>query len=165
MSTPKRYKLITKLAAIVLFVLALIMLIATIGIVYEINDYLEYYNYYQWEIIGDAVEVQEDGKYLITLEIKNTGAYQADIHNNTFQIEYGNGNMLENLMTPYPDGYLYDTLNYALLPAGQTIKHQILIAPPNGTSSVRISYNGESYNIIDALDKEWEYSFYTVKLK
>ncbi|MBP1561298.1 MAG: hypothetical protein J6C96_08670 [Oscillospiraceae bacterium] len=154
----------SKAAAVILFIIAVISLFSTLGIIAEMKDMAKYDNYYAWEIVGASSEKQEDGRFLITLDIKNTSSYQTQIRNNTINIEYGNGKRLENQMPVYPDGYLYDSLNYILIPAGQTVKHSLLIDPPQDVNTVRLTYFGHSYDRSKLLDENRDYLTYSVKL-
>ncbi|MGN0675670.1 MAG: hypothetical protein ACI4KG_07945 [Oscillospiraceae bacterium] len=154
----------SKIIAVILMIIAFIVLFSTFGIVADIKNMAKYDNYYDWEIVGASSEKQDDGKFLITLEIKNTSSYQTQIRNNTINIEYGNGNRLDNEIPVYPDGYMYESLNYIMLPAGQTIKHQLLIEPPKDVNVVRLTYLGTSYNKSEALGENYDYKTYSVKL-
>ena len=165
MSTPKRYGIFSKIAAVFLFGFTLFMLIGVLSIMSGMKDGLaQYANYYHYEIVGDTVEKQDDGTYLITAEIKNTSAYMANIDTRNIRIEYGKGTSIDNLMPTYPDTQICDSLKYITIPAGQTVKQQILISPPEGTKIVRLCYNGDSYERREAFNEEWEYTYYTVNL-
>ncbi len=154
----------SKIIAVILMIIAFIVLLSTFGIVADMKNMTKYDNYYDWEIVGASSERQDDGKFLITLDIKNTSSYQTQIRNNTINIEYGNGSRLDNEMPVYPDGYMYESLNYIMLPAGQTIKHQLLIEPPKDVNIVRLTYLGTSYNKSEALGEDYEHKTYSVKL-
>lgn len=161
----KRYNIFVKLIAIALFILAIIMVWGTILIVGEINVFSSFDSYYEWEITGHTLEKLDDRKYELTLDVKNISAYDAYIDKYTLKLEYGNSNYIDYPNVPYTEGYFYDTLNEALIPPGETIKHSITFEAPEGLRSFRIRYVGESYRLSEARGNEDNYKYYDVDLK
>lgn len=64
----------------------------------------------------------------------------------------------------YPNGGFYDVLKYPIIPAGQTVKYQMLVSLPEGTSTVRLDYGGIAYDLKDILGEN-ENQVYTLKLQ
>ncbi|MBQ3161806.1 MAG: hypothetical protein IJC04_06730 [Oscillospiraceae bacterium] len=161
----KRYNIFVKLIAIALFILVLIMVWGTVLIVGETSVLSSYDSYYEWEITGHTIEKLDDGKYKLTLDVKNTSAYDAYIDKYTLKLEYGDYNYIDYPNTPYPEGYFYESLNETLIPPGETIKHSITFEAPEGLRSFRVRYNGESYMLSEARDRDSNYKYYDVDLK
>lgn len=161
----KRYNIFVKLIAIALFVLTIIMVWGTILIVNDTENMSSYDNYYEWNIVGHTVEKLDDGKCKLTLDIKNTSAYEAYIDKYTITLEYGNSNHINYSQASYAEGYFYDTLNKPLIPAGETIKHSITFDPPEGLRTFRVRYIGKSYKLAEAIGINENYSYYDVSLK
>lgn len=162
----KQYSTATKIVAVILLILAPIVLITAISEASMINDIAYFDTYYRWEITDAKAEKQSDGKYLITADIKNTSAYRASISDYSITVRYGNNNRAENEMSSrsYPNGDLYDVFRYPIIPAGQTVKYQMLVELPEGTTTVRLDYNGLSYDAKDILGESGE-NVYTLKLQ
>lgn len=162
----KNYSTATKVVAVILLVLAPIVLIIAISETSMINDISYFDSYYRWEITDAKAEKQSDGKYLITADIKNTSAYRASISDYSITVKYGNNNRAENEMSSrsYPNGDLYDAFKYPIIPAGQTVKYQMLVELPEGTTTVRLDYSGLSYDAKDILRESGE-TVYTLKLQ
>ena len=161
----KRYNIFIKLIAIVLFVLALLMVIGTFAIVGETTFLSSYDSYYEWEIIGHTLEQLDDGKYQLTLDAKNTSAYDAYIDKYTLKLEYGDYNYINYPNVKYAEGYFYETLNETIIPPGETVKHVITFEAPEGLRSFRVRYNGESYMLSEARDNDDNYKYYDIDLK
>ncbi len=161
----KRYNIFVKLIAIALFILAIIMIWGTILIVGETNVLSSFDSYYEWEITGHTLEKLDDGKYELTLDVKNISAYDAYIDKYTLKLEYGNYNYIDYPNIKYSDGYFYKTLNETLIPPGETIKHSITFEVPEGLRSFRIRYIGESYRLSEARNNEDNYKYYDIDLK
>ena len=162
----KNYSTAAKVAAIILLVLTPISVITAVSEAVMINEISEYDNYYSWEIVDAKAEKQPDGKYLITADIKNTSAYRASVSYNSISVRYGKNMWAENEIPSksYPNGDFYDVLKYPIIPAGQTIKHQILVALPEGTTTVRLGFSGQDYDLEDIFG-EREDQIYTLKLQ
>lgn len=161
----KRYNIFVKLIAIALFILTLIMIIGTIGLVEEAENYSIYDSYYEWDIVGHTVEELEDGKCKVTFDVKNKSAYTAYIDKYSIKLEYGSTYYIDNLNVPYPDGYIYESLNEVMLPPGETIKYSITFALPEGLRSLRAVYSGESYKLSEARENDRTYKTYEIDLK
>ncbi len=161
----KRYNIFVKLIAIALFILAIIMIWGTILIVGDTKSISSYDSYYEWDIIGHTVEKLDDGKYLLTLDAKNTSAYDAHIEKYSIRLEYGNSNYIDYPNVPYTEGYFYETLNETLIPPGETIKHSITFETPEGLRSLRVRYGGTSYKLAEARGNDDNYKYYDIDLK
>ena len=161
----KNYSTSAKVVAVILLVLTPIVLISAIFETVMVNDISYFDTYYSWEITDAKAEKQSDGKYLITADIKNTSAYRASISDYSIAVKYGNNNRADNEMSSrsYPGGDLYDAFKYPIIPAGQTVKHQMLVELPEGTTTVRLDYSGKSHELEDVLG-EHEKQVYTLKL-
>ncbi|MDE6763640.1 MAG: hypothetical protein K2J73_08185 [Oscillospiraceae bacterium] len=161
----KQYSTTIKVVAVILLILTPIVAIASISEAIMINEVSEFDTYYRWEITDAKAEKQPDGKYLITADIKNTSAYRASISDYSIIVKYGNNNRADNEMSSrnYPSGDFYDILKYPIVPAGQTIKHRMLVSLPDGTTTVRLDYSGKAYDLEDILG-EHENQVYTLKL-
>lgn len=160
----KRYNIFVKLIAVALFLLALIMIWGAILIVDDISVISSYDNYYEWEIVGHTIEEIDDREYQLTIEAKNTSAYDAYINKYTIDLEYGDYSSIDYPKTQYAEGYFYETLNETYIPPGETILHTITFQAPEGLHSVRLRYNGIHYTIAELRDIE-SYQYYEVKLK
>ncbi len=160
----KRYNIFVKLIALALFFLAIIMVWGTILIVGEVSVLSSYDSYYEWEIVGHTIEEIDDKRYLLTIEAKNTSAYDAYIDKYSIKLEYGDYNYIDYPNVKYAEGYFYDTLNESLIPPGETIQHTITFDAPEGLNSIRIRYNGMHYKIAD-LRGDDSYKYYEIKLK
>lgn len=148
-----------------LLVLAPIVLIVSLSEAFTERDMVSFGSYYRWEITDAVSEKQPDGKYLITADIKNTSAYRATISDYSIIVRYGNNNSADNeLAANYPRGDFYDGLKYPVVPAGQTVKYQMLVDLPEGTNTVRLDYRGMSYDLKDIL-REDDDNVYTLKLQ
>lgn len=161
----KRYNIFVKLIAVALFILTIIMLIGTFAIVGETTILSSYDSYYEWEITGHTLEKLDDGRYQLTLDAKNTSAYDAYIDKYTLKLEYGDYNYINYPNIKYAEGYFYQTLNETLIPPGETVKHTITFEIPEGLSSFRIRYNGISYRLSDARGNDDGYKYYDIDLK
>ena len=161
----KRYNIFVKLIAIALFLLALIMVWGTFLILEDSENLSVYDSYYDWDIVGHTVEKLDDGKCKVTFDIKNRSAYNAYIDKYSIKLEYGSTYYIDNLNLPYPDGYLYESLNDVIVPAGETIKYSITFALPEGLRSLRAVYYGESYKLSEARESDRSYRTYEVNLK
>lgn len=160
----KRYNIFVKLIALALFFLAIIMVWGTILIVGEASVLSSYDSYYEWEIVGHTIEEIDDKRYQLTIEAKNTSAYDAYIDRYSIKLEYGDYSYIDYPSVKYAEGYFYDTLNESLIPPGETIQHTITFDVPEGLNSIRIRYNGTHYKIADLRDDD-SYKYYEVKLK
>lgn len=162
----KQYSTAAKVVAVILLVLAPIVLIIAISETAMINDISYFDTYYRWEITDAKAEKQSDGKYLITADIKNTSAYRASLSDYSINVRYGNNNRADNEMSSgsYPNGDLYDAFRYPIIPAGQTVKYQMLVELPEGTTTVRLDYSGKAYELENILG-EHENQAYTLKLQ
>ncbi|MBQ5317720.1 MAG: hypothetical protein J6K17_01315 [Oscillospiraceae bacterium] len=161
----KRYNFFIKLIAIALFILTLIMILGTILIVAETKTLSSYHSYHEWNIVGHTIKKTDNGNYNLTLEIKNISAYDAHIEDYCIRLEYGNSSYIDYIAANYPDGYFYDTLNSPIIPPGETITHSITFEAPEGLSSIRIRYIGESYMLADVRGNDENYKYYSVDLK
>lgn len=161
----KRYNIFVKLIAVALFILTIIMLIGTFAIVGETTILSSYDSYYEWEITGHTLEKLDDGRYQLTLDAKNTSAYDAYIDKYTLKLEYGDYNYINYPNVKYAEGYFYQTLNETLIPPGEIVKHTITFEVPEGLSSFRIRYNGISYRLSDARGNDDGYKYYDIDLK
>lgn len=161
------YSASAKIAAIILLVLTPIAVIISISEAVMVNETSEFDTYYSWEITDAKAEKQSDGKYLITADLKNTSAYRASISDYSIIVQYGNSNRADNELSSrsYPNGNLYDVLKYPIIPAGQTVKYRMLVALPEGTTTVRLDYSGRAYGLEDILGIEHENQVYTLKLQ
>ncbi len=157
---PKYYNIFVKLIAIAIFGFMILMIFGFIIDVADDNKFRINDNYFQWEIVGDSVEALDDGTYKITFDLKNVSAYEAKIDKYSIRYEYGSSGSLKNIDAPYPEGPIFDTLNNVTLPAGQTIKYSVTLAPPDGISSITAIYNGKSYNLNDVYEKDDNYNYY-----
>ncbi len=162
----KNYSTAAKVVAIILLVLTPISVMISVSEAVMINEVSEFDTYYSWEITGAEAEKQPDGKYLITADIKNTSAYRASISDYSITVRYGNNNRADNEMSSasYPNGGFYDVLKYPIIPAGQTVKYQMLVSLPEGISTVRLDYGGIAYDLKDILGEN-ENQVYTLKLQ
>ncbi len=160
----KRYNIFVKLIALALFFLAIIMVWGTILIIGETSVLSSYDSYYEWDIVGHTVEEIDDKKYLLTLEVKNTSAYDAFIDKYSIKLEYGNYNYIDYPNVKYTEGYFYETLNESLIPPGETITHSITFEVPEGLNSLRVRYNGIHYKIADFKNID-SYKYYEIDLK
>lgn len=160
----KTYSLKRKIISVLLLAVAFLMLMAAWTLSSEVKSMTAYDSYYDWEITEASAEKQEDGKYLITADIKNNSAYRAKIDNYDISIQYGNENRVEIEAPECPEGKLFDTLRECIVPAGQSIKYEMLIAPPQGTKTVRLNYYGTSYKKDQILGEDRDYTSYTVNL-
>ena len=161
----KRYNIFVKLIAIALFILAIIMVWGTILIIGETTVLSSYETYYEWEITGHTIEKLDDGRYQLTLDAKNTSAYDAYIDKYTLKLEYGDYNYINYPNVKYTEGYFYESLNETMIPPGETIKHTITFEAPEGLRSFRIRYNGISYRLSDARGNNDSYKYYDIDLK
>ncbi|MBQ8786423.1 MAG: hypothetical protein IJZ61_02160 [Oscillospiraceae bacterium] len=161
----KRYNIFVKLIALALLFLTVIMIMGTVLIVGETNILSSYNSYYEWEITGHTLEKIDDKKYELTLDVKNTSAYDAYIDKYTLRLEYGDYNEINYPNVKYAEGYFYETLNETLIPPGETVKHTITFEAPEGLRSFRVKYNGVSYLLADARGNDDNYKFYDVDLK
>ena len=162
----KRYNIFVKLIAIALFIISILAIIITISIVVEFSVLSSYdsYSYYEWNITGHTVEKLDDGKYTLTLDVKNTSAYDAYIDKYTLKLEYGDYNEINYPNVKYAEGYFYETLNETFIPQGETIKHSITFEVPEGLNSLRVRYNGTHYKISE-LRGDDSYKYYEIDLK
>ena len=142
----KVYKPYVKAAAVILPIIAIITLMAVLGTISDLNATIRYSHFYNAVITGAEAEKQEDGSYIITVSIKNDSSYQTEISRTSIYMEYGNGTSLENRMPAYSENDMFRSLNRPIIPAGQTIEYQVQILPPEGINTVRLHYNGTSYN-------------------
>lgn len=161
----KRYNIFVKLTAITLFILALIMIWGTILIVGETKTLSSYDSYHEWNITGHTIEKLDNSNYKLTLDIQNISAYDAHIDKYCIKLEYGDYSYIDYPTVNYPEGYFYDTLNSPIIPPGETVKHSITFEAPEGLSSLRIRYIGESYMLADARGNDDNYKYYNVELK
>lgn len=161
----KRYNIFVKLIAIALFILAIIMVWGTILIVGETKILSSYDSYHEWNITGHTIEKLDNGNYELTLDIKNISAYDAHIDKYCIKLEYGDYSYIDYPTVNYPEGYFYDTLNSPIIPPGETIKHSITFQAPDGLSSLRVRYIGESYMLANARGNDDNYKYYNVELK
>ncbi len=161
----KQYSTTEKVVAVMLLILAPIVLIMSVSEALTEKDMVEYDLYYRWEITGADVERQSDGRYLITAQIKNTSAYRATLGDYAVKIRYGNNQSVENELSSknYPVGELYDVFKRPIVPAGQTISYKLLVSLPEGTTAVRLQYDGTSYDMEDIFGEQ-EDKVYTLKL-
>ncbi len=165
---PKHYNFFVKLIAIGIFVYMLFIILGLT--IYVIDSEKFYYadNYYEWSITGDTVEALSDGTYKVTLDLKNNSAYEATIYEYNIRYEYGSSGTLSNIEVPYSDISFLDTLNNVVLPAGQTIKYSVTLNPPKEINSITAVYQGKSYRLAKAYEKDDDnsyYSYYTIDLK
>lgn len=161
----KRYNIFTKLVAVTLFILTLIMIIGTIGLVEEAEEFSIYDSYYEWDIVSHTIEKNDGEKCTVTFDVKNTSAYHAYLDKYTIKLEYGDTYYIDNLNVPYPDGYIYETLNEVLVPPGETIKYSITFALPEGLRSLRAVYWGEAYKLSETRGNDRTYKIYDIDLK
>ncbi|MCM1023880.1 MAG: hypothetical protein NC395_07450 [Prevotella sp.] len=161
----KQYGTAVKAAAVILLALAPIVLITSLSAAFTERDMASFGSYYRWEITDAASEKQSDGKYLITMDIKNTSAYRATISDYSVIVRYGNNSSADNKLLPdsYPRGEFYDIFRYPVVPAGQTVKYRMLVELPEGTSTVRLDYRGTSYDLSE-ISGEDSGNVYTLKL-
>ncbi len=160
----KTYSLKRKIISVLLLAAAFLMLMTAWTLSSEVKSMTVYDSYYDWEITSASAEKQEDGKYLITADIKNNSAYRAKIDNFDISVQYGNENRVESEAPECPEGKLFDTLRESIVPAGQSIEYEILIAPPQGTKTVRLNYYGTSYKKDEILGEDRDSASYTVNL-
>lgn len=161
---PKRYNFFVKLIAIGIFLFMLLIVMGFIIEIKETNEFMLNDNYYKWEITGDTVENSGNGTYKVTLDLKNVSAYECCVDKYSIRFEYGTNGTLDNITPPYPESAMYDTLNEVFLPAGQSIKYTVTLAPPEGVNSVIARYMGESYRLRDSYGDDYDpYSYYTIK--
>ncbi len=162
----KQYSTTAKVVAIILLILAPIVFVISVSEAVMEKGMVEYGLYYRWEITAANAEKQPDGKYLITAQIKNTSAYRAALSDYSVKVRYGNNTSAENELSPrdYPTGEFYDMFKYPIVPAGQTISYKLLVSLPDGTTTVRLQYNGTSYDMEDVFGDQ-EDRVYTLKLQ
>ena len=161
----KRYNIFVKLIAIALFILALIMVLGTILIVGETSVLSSYDSYYDWTITGHTLNKLDDGRYELTLETKNTSAYDAYIDKYSIRLEYGDYSYIEYPSEHYADSYFNKTINETLIPPGETVMHTIIFDAPEGLSSFRVKYNSESYTLSNARGHTDSNKYYEIKIK
>ncbi len=162
----KQYSTTAKVVAVILLILAPIVLIISVSEAVMKKDMVKYGLYYRWEITGAEAEKQPDGKYLITAHIKNTSAYRATLSDYSVNVRYGNNAIAENELSSgnYPIGEFYDIFKHPIVPAGQTISYNLLVSLPEGTNTVRLQYDGTSYDMDDIFGEQ-EDKVYTLKLQ
>lgn len=159
----KNYKTPVKVLAVILPIIAFITVFGVLESIAEINSRIKYSHYYACEISGAEAEKQEDGSYIVTVAIKNTSAYQANIYKNSITVKYGNGTTLDNRMPPSPDTEILRSINEPVIPSGRTVEYKIQILPPEGINTVRLSYYGIPYSRCTITGEESESNF-TLKL-
>lgn len=162
-TSEKNYKTSVKILAVILPIIAFIVIIAVLEAIADINSTIKYNQYYACKIVGAESEKQDDGSYIITVEVKNVSSYQTMIDRNSIRVEYGNGTTLENRMVSYPESEILRSINRPVIPSGRTVEYKIQILPPDGINTVRLQYYGTSYGRYKITGEDNE-STYSLKL-
>ena len=160
--TEKIYKPYIKVIAVILLVITILSFFIMLGILSELDTDVKYSQYYSCEITDASAEKQEDGSYLITLQIKNNSAYQAYIYDSSVWVE-ANNITLQNMLKGELSGDMLDSLTRPIVPSGQTVEYKLQVLPPTGAVSVKIHYYGTSYSRYDLTNEDRE-SVFTLKL-
>ena len=160
--TEKIYKPYVKVIAVILFIVTILAFFIMLGVVSEQNTSAKYHQYYSCEIADASAEKQEDGSYLITLQIKNNSAYQTYIYDSSVWVESNNITM-QNMLKGQLSGDMLDTLTRPIVPSGQTVEYKLQVLPPAGAASVRIHYYGTSYSRYNVTNEDRD-SVFTLKL-
>lgn len=160
--TNKIHKPYVKVIAVILFVMTILGFFITLEIVSELNSDIKYSQYYSCEITDTSAEKQEDGSYLITLQIKNNSSYQTHIYDSSVWVE-ANGVTVKNMLQGQLSGDMLDSLTRPIVPSGQTVEYKLQILPPAGAASVKIHYYGTSYSRYSVTNEDRD-SVFTLKL-
>ena len=160
--TNKIHKPYVKVIAVILPIITVIGLFTMLGIIHELNLDIRYSQYYSCEITGASAEKQEDGSYLITLQIKNNSSYQTHIYYRSVWVE-ANGATVKNMLQGQLSGDMLDSLTRPIVPSGQTVEYKLQILPPAGAASVKIHYYGTSYSRYSVTNEDRD-SVFTLKL-
>ena len=160
--TEKIYKPHVKVIAVILFVMTILGFFITLEIVSELNSDIKYSQYYSCKITDASAEKQEDGSYLITLQIKNNSSYQTHIYDSSVWVE-ANGVTIQNMLQGQLSGDMLDSLTRPIVPSGQTVEYKLQVLPPNGAASVKIHYYGTSYSRYSVTNEDRD-SVFTLKL-
>ena len=158
----KTHKPFVKVIAVILPIITVIGLFIMFGIIHELNLDIRYSQYYSCEITDASAEKQEDGSYLITLQIKNNSSYQTHIYDSSVWVE-ANGVTVQNMLQGQLSGDMLDSLTRPIVPSGQTVEYKLQILPPEGANTVRIHYYGTSYSRYNITNEDRD-SSYSLKL-